>query len=44
MRPIPHDDSLQIPEPSENVLTFLEQTEREDGSSPEAIQHAADNQ
>jgi hypothetical protein len=44
MRPIPHEDSLQIPEPPENVLAFLEQMERDDSSSSEAIQHSADIQ
>ncbi|GFG32104.1 hypothetical protein Cfor_06874 [Coptotermes formosanus] len=44
MRPIPHDDHLQVPEPPENGLAFLEQMECEDGSSPEAIRHSSDDQ
>jgi hypothetical protein len=38
MRPISHDDSLRVPEHLEDGPVFLEQTECEDGSSPEAIQ------
>ena len=44
MRPIPHDDNLPVPKPPENGLAFLEQTQCEDSSSPEAIQHSSDDQ
>ena len=44
MRSVPHDDSLEVPEPPENGLAFLEQTEYEDGSSPEAILYSSDDQ
>jgi len=40
----PHDDHLPVSEPPENGLAFLEQMENEDGSSPEAIRHSAEDQ
>jgi hypothetical protein len=44
MRPIPHDDCLRVPEPPENGLAFLGNTECKDGSSPEAILYSSDDQ
>jgi hypothetical protein len=44
MKSVPNDDSLRVPEPPENGLAFLEQTECEDGSSPEAILYSSDHQ
>ena len=41
---IPHDENLPVPEPPENGLVILEQMECEDHSSPEATQHASDDQ
>jgi hypothetical protein len=44
MWPVPHDDSLRVPEPPENGMAFLVKTKCEDGSSPEAILHSSDDQ
>jgi hypothetical protein len=44
MRKIPHDDNLPVPKPPENGLAFLEQLESEDGSSPEVIRQASEDQ
>jgi len=44
MKQIPHDENLPFPEPPENGLAFLEQMESKDGSSSEAIRHAAEDQ
>ena len=39
LRPSPYYDNLAVTEPPGNELAILEETEREDSSSPEAIQH-----
>ena len=44
MRSILYEDNLPVPQPQENGLALLEQMESEDGTSPEAIRHSADNQ
>ena len=44
MKQNPHDENLPFPEPPENGLAFLEQMESKDGSSSEAIRHAAEDQ